>query len=96
VTVVPTSDAVLDALPRPRTGPPGRGGPADEEQSIARVVELLLAAFPAVPEPAVRECVARLLERFADAPVRQYIPILVARRARAALAALPAPAGVPG
>ncbi len=73
--------AVLsEAVPRRR----GRA-PAEEEQSIARVVELLLTSFPDVPETDVRQCVEEVREQFADAPIRLYIPILVARRARAAL-----------
>jgi len=53
-----------------------------EEQSIARVVESLVAKFPAVPEPDVRDCVTRILARFANATVRTYIPILVEKPAR--------------
>jgi hypothetical protein len=73
--------------PEAPLGYPGRrrSPPAGEEQSIARVVESLVAMFPAVPEPAVRDCVKRIRAGFADAPIRTYIPILVARRARAAL-----------
>lgn len=61
---------------RPRDG---------EEQSIAKVVESLIAMFPAVPEPHIRECVKDIREGFANAPIRTFIPILVARQARAAL-----------
>jgi hypothetical protein len=61
-------------------------GPADgEELSIARVVEGLVAMFPAVPEADIRECVERVRAGFADARIRTYIPILVARRARSEL-----------
>jgi hypothetical protein len=59
--------------------------PDGEVQSIARVVESLVAAFPAVPESSIRDCVQHICVEFANAPIRTYIPILVARRARAAL-----------
>jgi hypothetical protein len=64
-----------------------------EEQSIARVVESLIAMYPAVPEPCVRDCVRHIRAGFATAPIRTYIPILVARQARAALITLAATAG---
>jgi hypothetical protein len=57
-----------------------------EEQSIARVVESLVAAFPEVPEAHIRSCVDHNRALFAHARIRTYIPILVARQARAALA----------
>jgi hypothetical protein len=57
----------------------------DEERSFTRVIEALGAAFPAVPARVVRECVERLREKYADARVRTYLPILVAREARAML-----------
>jgi hypothetical protein len=59
--------------------------PDGEERLIARVVESLVAMFPAVPEPHIRDCVTHIRAGFATAPIRTYIPILVARRARAAL-----------
>ena len=59
--------------------------PDGEEQSIARVVESLVARFPAVPEPDIRDCVQHIRAGFANAPIRTYVPILVARQARAAL-----------
>jgi hypothetical protein len=55
--------------------------PDGEEQSIARVVESLVAMFPAVPAPDIRDCVKHIHAGFANAPIRTYIPILVARRA---------------
>ena len=69
----------------------------DEERSFARVVEALVLAFPAVPGRVVGECVERIREKYADARVRNYLPILVAREARAALSgfvAVEEPAGV--
>ncbi len=58
----------------------------DEEQAITQVVESLVITFPAVPEPRIRECVERVLSTFIDAKVRSFLPILVAREARAELA----------
>jgi hypothetical protein len=57
----------------------------DEERSFTRVVEALGAAFPAVPLHVVGACVERIREKYADARVRTYLPILVAREARATL-----------
>jgi hypothetical protein len=57
----------------------------DEERSFTRVVEALGAAFPAVPLHVIVECVARIREKYADARVRTYLPILVAREARTML-----------
>jgi hypothetical protein len=66
--------------------PTGHERPPDgEEKSIARLLESLVAMFPAVPEPHVRDCVKHICAAFANAPIRTYIPILVARQARAAL-----------
>jgi hypothetical protein len=78
--VEPGREAPLGA----RSRPDGRS-PDGEEQSIARVITSLVAMFPAVPESDVRDCVERIRAGFATAPIRTYIPILVARQARAAL-----------
>ena len=49
------------------------------------MVESLVTMFPAVPEPDIRVCVDHIRAGFANAPIRTYVPILVARQARAAL-----------
>jgi hypothetical protein len=75
---------------RATPGHPTRSGghaPGDEESSIARVVESLVTMFPRVPEADIRERVEHLRAGFAHARIRTYIPILVARQARAALIA---------
>jgi hypothetical protein len=54
----------------------------NEERSFARVLETLGAAFPAVPPAIVGEFVAHVREKYADARVRTYLPILVAREVR--------------
>jgi hypothetical protein len=88
MTVTEPADIHVPPGPEAPLGDPTRqdGRPLDgEEQSIARVLESLVAMFPAVPEPHVRDCVTRIRATFVNAPIRTYIPILVARQARAAL-----------
>lgn len=60
-----------------------------EEHAISRVVESLEADFPHVPRVRLRACVYDAVAVFHDATVRIYVPLLVARRARAALSRLP-------
>lgn len=64
-----------------------------EESALASVVDTLVTAFPTVPETEVRECVERVLATYDGARVRTYVPILVARDARAELAAAARPSG---
>ena len=88
MTVIEPADIRVPAGPEAPLGHPTHQDerPRDgEEQSIAKVVESLIAMFPAVPEPDIRECVEYIREGFANAPIRTFIPILVARQARAAL-----------
>jgi len=72
-------------LERPRPGTGGTGTPDDGQQSIAGLVESLVTAFPGLPEPQVRACVEDISAGFASARIRAYVPISIARRARAAL-----------
>jgi hypothetical protein len=72
-------------LERPRPGPGGAGIRDDERRAIAGLVESLVTAFPGVPEPQVRACVEDITAGFASARIRTYVPIFIARRARAAL-----------
>jgi hypothetical protein len=72
-------------LERPCPGTGGAGTPDDEQRSIAGLVESLVTAFPGVPEPQVRACVEDISAGFASARIRTYVPIFIARRARAAL-----------
>jgi hypothetical protein len=78
-------------LERPRPGPGGAGIPDDEQRSIAGLVESLVTAFPGVPEAQVRACVDDITAGFATARIRTYVPIFIARRARAALTGWSAP-----
>jgi hypothetical protein len=74
-----------DLLERPRPGTGGAATPGDEQRSITGLVASLVAAFPGVPEPQVRACVEDISAGFASARIRTYVPIFIARRARAAL-----------
>lgn len=56
-----------------------------ETETIERVIASLTATFPLVPEGEIRDCVAAIHQRFADATVRTYIPVLVDRQARVAI-----------
>ncbi len=56
-----------------------------EIESIERVIASLIGTFPLVPEGEIRDCVSAIHQRFADATVRTYIPVLVDRQARVAL-----------
>lgn len=56
-----------------------------EAELLDRVVGSLKATFPRVPEGEIRDCVAGIYERFDDATVRAYIPVLVDRQARVTL-----------
>lgn len=53
-----------------------------------QVVESLCRAFPDLPDSRVRECVDRVHADLDGARVRAYLPILVAREARAELSAV--------
>lgn len=82
----------IDTPAGPRTAGPEHDHLADNEtQAIARVVEMLAAAFPSVPLSQVRGRVERILATFDEAKVRSYIPILLAREARAELSASSTP-----
>ncbi len=76
---------------RPGPGTSGAGTPDDERRWIAGLVESLVTAFPGVPEQQVRACVETISAGFASARIRTYVPILIARRARAALTGWSAP-----
>ena len=56
-----------------------------EVAALDRVVDTLASSFPTVAEEDIRRAVARASERFADASVRSYVPVLVLRQVRAEL-----------
>jgi hypothetical protein len=79
------------AAPRARIAPVSE----TETETIDRVIASLSATFPLVPEGEIRDCVAAIYHRFADATVRTYIPVLVDRQARSAIMRSATGQGVP-
>ncbi len=64
---------------------------AHEEDAIRRVVERLTNAFSASHDPAeVEAAVAKAHASFDDRPVREFVPVLVERKARSFLDSHPA------
>ena len=60
-----------------------------EHEAIARVLNTLQAEFAGrVPAGTVADTVAAVQERFRDARVREFVPLMVERRAHAKLAAI--------
>lgn len=60
-----------------------------ENEAIARVVDVLEAEFAGrVPDGTVARTVAEVRGRFHDATVREFVPLMVERRAHARLAAI--------
>lgn len=59
---------------------------AREDEAIRGVVERLTDAFSATRSPAeVEAAVAEVHASFANGPVREFVPVLVERKARALL-----------
>jgi hypothetical protein len=57
----------------------------DETKSIDTVIAALELRFPEVSRPKIEQVVERGYHRFDGAPIRDYIPVLVQRDARAQL-----------
>ncbi|WKG01070.1 three-helix bundle dimerization domain-containing protein [Mycolicibacterium sp. HK-90] len=57
-----------------------------EEVMMAEVLARLNAAYPETSADDVAGCVRRAQERFQSSPIREFVPLLVERRARAELA----------
>lgn len=55
---------------------------------IARVVDRLAARYPSVPAQTVAEITGSMRQRFDGHPIRDYVPLLVERRATEAIAIL--------
>lgn len=62
---------------------------ADEVQAMRGVEERLVAAFPALPASEVQEAVASAHESMTG-PIRDFVPVLAERAARARLSQLDA------
>jgi len=58
----------------------------DETQAVAQISERLAKRFPDVPLTTVRLTVDREHHKLDGRPVRNYVPVLVERAAREALA----------
>lgn len=62
--------------------------PNDEDRQVAQVADRLLAVFPHHDPATIREIVNAVRHRFDDAPVRDFVPLLIERHAREQLAGL--------
>ena len=65
--------------------PSGQAAASAERQAIDRVVEALRARCPGVPAEVIARKVGHAHDRFSDAPVREFVPVLVERQVRAEL-----------
>ncbi|WKG13302.1 hypothetical protein QX204_20850 [Nocardia sp. PE-7] len=61
----------------------------NEAVQIDQVIERLIARFPAESPAEIELLVRRIHERFADARVRDFIPLLVEKAARQAVGVYP-------
>ncbi|MFR0359547.1 three-helix bundle dimerization domain-containing protein [Streptomyces sediminimaris] len=69
---------------------------AREQDAIRAVVDRLINAFRATRSPAeIETAVAEAHQAFTDRPVRDFIPVLVERRARSVLGHQPPTANGP-
>lgn len=57
-----------------------------EDTMIAELLIRLGAAYPDTSDEDITGCVRRAQERFQSSPIREFVPLLVERRARAELA----------
>ncbi|MFE5476327.1 three-helix bundle dimerization domain-containing protein [Nocardia sp. NPDC056541] len=61
----------------------------NEAVQIDQVIERLIARFPAEPPAGIELLVRRIHERFADARVRDFVPLLVEKAAAQTVGAYP-------
>ncbi|MFE6925583.1 three-helix bundle dimerization domain-containing protein [Nocardia sp. NPDC057663] len=61
----------------------------NESVQIDQVIERLIARFPAESPAEIELLVRRIHERFADARVRDFVPLLVEKAARQAVGVSP-------
>jgi hypothetical protein len=59
-----------------------------EESRIAELVERLKAIYPTLPADTVAQVVNDMRDAFHGSRIREYVPLFVERRARAALTQL--------
>lgn len=62
-------------------GSTGRMDPAEEKRHVAALVERLTEMFPELAPTTVEETVTSVHRDLGDAPVRDYVPLLVEREA---------------
>jgi hypothetical protein len=55
--------------------------PAEEMRHVAALVERLTKKFPELAPATIEETVTSLHSRMGDAPIRDYVPVLVEREA---------------
>jgi hypothetical protein len=65
----------------------------DEQMQLREVAERLSARHPSVPPATIAEVVQDLHIRFNGAPIREFVPLFVERRAHTALSELSVPYG---
>jgi hypothetical protein len=66
----------------------------DEQTQLREVAERLFARYPSVLPATIAEVVQDLHIRFNGAPIREFVPPFVERRAHTALSELSMPYGV--
>ena len=60
----------------------------DEQARLGEAVERLRAIYPTLPVETIAEVVHDMHSSFRGAPIREFVPLFVERRARSALAEL--------
>jgi len=63
---------------------------AEEKRQIGEVVDRLTEAFPDVPDHVITDAVDRAHRRFAQARIRDFVPLFVERHCRAQFLLQPA------
>lgn len=58
----------------------------DKDETVAEVEERVQARFPAAPDEVVHDEAVAAVDKYADAPVKDFIEIIAERDARAAVA----------
>ena len=66
----------------------------DEQAVLGEVVERLAGRYPTLPPDTINDVVHDLPARFNGAPIREFVPLFVERRAHTALNELSVPYGV--
>jgi len=65
----------------------------DEQTQLREVAERLSTRYPSVPPVTIAQVVQELHGRFNGAPLREFVPLFVERRAHTALTELSVPYG---